>query len=111
MRSAIEYLPVDRKIERWFRPDEGESGSSRLRALGDQTPLIVDSESVPCGLSEIPRMVGGPALSLFLYNRLGHAWGVKSERMSLIYKCNKVSMINNPCVYATLQNSRRHSVR
>ena len=44
-------LPVDRKIERWFRPDEGESGSSRLRALGDQTPLIVNSESVPCGLS------------------------------------------------------------
>ena len=58
-------LPVGRKIERWFRPDEGESGSSRLRALGDQTPLIVNSESVPYGLSEIPRMVGGPALSLF----------------------------------------------
>jgi hypothetical protein len=69
-------LPVDRKIERWFRPDEGESGSSRLRALGDQTPLIVNSESVPYGLSEIPRMVGGPALSLFLYNRLGHYGGL-----------------------------------
>ena len=41
MRSTIEYLPVDRKIARWFRPDDGESGSSRLRALGDQTPLIV----------------------------------------------------------------------
>jgi hypothetical protein len=41
VRPASEYLPVDRKIERWFRPDEGESGSSRLRELGDRKTLTL----------------------------------------------------------------------
>jgi len=65
VRSAIEYLPVDRKIERWFRPDEGESGSSRLRSLGDRKTLTLYLESVPCGISEMPEVAGVLTLSLF----------------------------------------------